>query len=218
MGANAMQNVYMKYPTQLDVAAVYAESLMNLNPWALWTRDISTGVITATDENTMKAVEVIEKGFGLPGGSTHPALCHLYCHALELSPFPEKALPYADTLRTLMPDSGHLVHMPSHIDAWVGQWKEGMDCNIDACVADDKYVAQSGNDSMFYKFYRMHNMHFVIWCAITSASTKLRCSLLARWGANFLLETKILASSSCLLVSFLWALFSSSRTLLCHTT
>jgi hypothetical protein len=139
---------------------------MNLNPWALWTRNTSTNVITASDENTMKAVEVIERGFALPGGATHPALCHLYCHALELSPFPEKALPAADTLRTLMPDSGHLVHMPSHIDAWVGQWKEGMDCNIDACAADDKYVRQSGKDSMFYKFYRMHNMHFVVWCAM----------------------------------------------------
>jgi len=182
--ANAMQNVYMKYPTQLDVAAVYAESLMNLNPWALWTRDISTGVITATDENTMKAVEVIEKGFGLPGGSTHPALCHLYCHALELSPFPEKALPYADTLRTLMPDSGHLVHMPSHIDAWVGQWKEGMDCNIDACVADDKYVAQSGNDSMFYKFYRMHNMHFVIWCAMHIGKYEVAMQFARKMGSQ----------------------------------
>lgn len=56
--------------------------------------------------------------------------------------------------------------MPSHIDAWVGQWKEGMDANIAAVVADDKYVEQSGNDSQFYKFYRMHNHHFVVWCAM----------------------------------------------------
>ena len=132
----------------------------------------------------MKAVEVIEKGFGLPGGITHPALCHLYCHALELSPFPEKALPAADTLRTLMPDSGHLVHMPSHIDAWVGQWKEGMDCNIDACVADDKYVAQSGNDSMFYKFYRMHNMHFVIWCAMHIGKYEVAMQFARKMGVS----------------------------------
>ena len=72
------------------------------------------------------------------GAKVHPALCHLYCHALELSPFPERALPAADVLRTLMPGCGHLVHMPSHIDAWVGQWKEAIDCNMAAVDADDR--------------------------------------------------------------------------------
>jgi hypothetical protein len=56
--------------------------------------------------------------------------------------------------------------MPSHIDAWVGQWKEGIECNIDGVTADDKFVEQSGKDSMFYKFYRMHNHHFVVWCSM----------------------------------------------------
>jgi hypothetical protein len=56
--------------------------------------------------------------------------------------------------------------MPSHIDAWVGQWKEGMECNIAAVEADDKYVELTGNESQFYKFYRMHNHHFVVWCAM----------------------------------------------------
>jgi hypothetical protein len=124
--AEKMAEVYAKYPEDLDVAAIYAEGLMNLKPWALWDKNVKTGEITAADANTDRAVEVLEKGFELEGGKTHPALCHLYCHALELSPFPEKALPAADILRTLMPDCGHLVHMPSHIDAWVGQWKEGM--------------------------------------------------------------------------------------------
>ena len=65
-----------------------------------------------------------------------------------------------------MPGLGHLVHMPSHIDAWVGQWKEAMDCNIAAVEADDRYVEITGNESQFYKFYRMHNHHFVVWCAM----------------------------------------------------
>ena len=56
--------------------------------------------------------------------------------------------------------------MPSHIDAWVGQWKEASDCNIAAVEADDKYVELTGNESQFYKFYRMHNHHFVVWCAM----------------------------------------------------
>tara|TARA_Y100000739_G_scaffold222578_1_gene224302 strand:- start:106 stop:1113 length:1008 start_codon:yes stop_codon:yes gene_type:complete len=56
--------------------------------------------------------------------------------------------------------------MPSHIDAWVGQWKEAVDCNIAAVEADDRYVEITGNESQFYKFYRMHNHHFVVWCAM----------------------------------------------------
>ena len=102
----------------------------------------------------------------IDGAKEHIALCHLYCHCLELSPFPERALPAADVLRTAMPSMGHLVHMPSHIDAWVGQWKEAVECNIAAVEADDKYVKLTGNESQFYKFYRMHNHHFVVWCAM----------------------------------------------------
>ena len=65
-----------------------------------------------------------------------------------------------------MPAMGHLVHMPSHIDAWVGGYKEGVKCNEDGVAADDAYVTESGNESQFYKFYRMHNMHFVVWMSM----------------------------------------------------
>ena len=171
--AEAMAPLYIKYSGNLDVAAIYVEALMNLKPWTLWNKDTATGEITPADDNTLLAVKVLEDSFEVEGGTTHPALCHLYCHALELSPYPEKALPAADVLRTLMPDCGHLVHMPSHIDAWVGQWKEGIECNIAGVAADDKYVAQSGNDSMFYKFYRMHNHHFVVWCAMFDGQYKV---------------------------------------------
>jgi tetratricopeptide (TPR) repeat protein len=112
-------------------------------------------------------VKIMEDAFeSSDEAKVHPALCHLYCHALELSPFPEKALPAADVLRTAMPGLGHLVHMPSHIDAWVGQWKEAIECNIAAVKADDHYVELTGNESQFYKFYRMHNHHFIVWCAM----------------------------------------------------
>ena len=71
-----------------------------------------------------------------------------------------------------MPGLGHLVHMPSHIDAWVGQWKEAIECNIAAVEADDHYVEITGNESQFYKFYRMHNHHFVVWCAMFDGRSK----------------------------------------------
>ena len=165
--AEAMAPLYVKYSGNLDVTAIYVEALMNLKAWQLWDKNVATGEITPADENTLLLVKIMEDAFASSEeANVHPALCHLYCHALELSPFPEKALPAADVLRTLMPGLGHLVHMPSHIDAWVGQWKEAMDCNIAAVEADDRYVELTGNESQFYKFYRMHNHHFVVWCAM----------------------------------------------------
>ncbi|MEC7142934.1 MAG: hypothetical protein VXW30_05075 [Candidatus Thermoplasmatota archaeon] len=165
--AEAMAPLYEKYSGNLDVTAIYVEALMNLNPWTLWNKDTASGEITPVDDSTLMLIKIMEDAFeNVPGAKEHPALCHLYCHALELSPYPERALPAADVLRTLMPGCGHLVHMPSHIDAWVGQWKEAMDCNIAAVEADDHYVELTGNESQFYKFYRMHNHHFVVWCAM----------------------------------------------------
>ena len=165
--AEAMAPLYEKYKGNLDVTAIYVEALMNLKAWQLWDKDTSTGEITPADDNTLLLVKVLEDAFeSSEEARVHTALCHLYCHALELSPFPERALPAADVLRTSMPGLGHLVHMPSHIDAWVGQWKEAIDCNIAAVEADDLYVETTGNESQFYKFYRMHNHHFVVWCAM----------------------------------------------------
>ena len=165
--ADAMAPLYNKYKGNLDVTAIYVEALMNLKAWQLWDKNTKTGVISPADDNTLLLVKVLEDAFeSSDEAKVHPALCHLYCHALELSPFPERALPAADVLRTRMPGLGHLVHMPSHIDAWVGQWKEAIDCNIAAVEADDRYVEITGNESQFYKFYRMHNHHFVVWCAM----------------------------------------------------
>ena len=165
--ADAMGPLYNKYKGNLDVTAIYVEALMNLKAWQLWDKNTKTGEITPADDNTLLLVKVLEDAFeSSDEAKVHPAICHLYCHALELSPFPERALPAADVLRTRMPGLGHLVHMPSHIDAWVGQWKEAIDCNIAAVEADDRYVEITGNESQFYKFYRMHNHHFVVWCAM----------------------------------------------------
>jgi tetratricopeptide (TPR) repeat protein len=165
--ADAMAPLYEKYKGNLDITAIYVEALMNLKAWQLWDKNTKTGEITPADENTLLLVKVLEDAFeSSDEAKVHPAICHLYCHALELSPFPERALPAADVLRTRMPGLGHLVHMPSHIDAWVGQWKEAIECNIAAVEADDRYVEITGNESQFYKFYRMHNHHFVVWCAM----------------------------------------------------
>ena len=96
--------LYEKYAGNLDVTAVYVEALMNLKAWQLWDKNPATGEITPADDNTLLLVDILEEAFqSSDEAKVHPALCHLYCHALELSPFPEKALPAADVLRTRMP-------------------------------------------------------------------------------------------------------------------
>ena len=159
---NAMRPVYEKFGEENTlVAAVFAESLMMLAPWTLWT---SQPDVKPAIPETEELVRVLEKG--LEKDHTHPALCHFYIHTMELSASPEKALPAANVLRSRTPDQGHLLHMPSHIDMWVGQYKEAVEINKLAVVADEKYLRITGHENEMYKMYRLHNYHFTVWAAM----------------------------------------------------
>ena len=121
-----------------DALPIFADALMNLTPWALWDR--YTG-LPSERAATLDAKEVLERALERPGGRTHPGLAHLYVHLMEMSPFPEQALPVADELRSLVPDAGHLVHMPTHIDVLCGDYKSTLDSNLRAIEVNEKYVA-----------------------------------------------------------------------------
>lgn len=158
----AMRSVYREFgEDNVLVATLFAESLMMLAPWALWTRPPN---IKPAIPETNELVTVLEHA--LEKHPEHPGLCHFYIHTMELSATPEKALPAANVLRSLVPDQGHLVHMPSHIDMWVGQYKEAVDVNKLAVTADEKYGQVTGNDNEVYKIYRLHNYHFTVWAAM----------------------------------------------------
>ena len=160
--ANEMRTVYQTFGKESpDVTAFFAESLMALAPWKLWTPppECKPGI-----PETEELVLVLEKA--LNAHPQHPALCHFYIHTMELSATPEKALPIADTLCACNPDQGHLLHMPSHIDMWVGQYNEAIEINKRAVISDEAYVQESGADNEFYKLYRLHNYHFIVWAAM----------------------------------------------------
>ena len=159
--ANEMRTVYQKFGKNPDIAAFFAESLMALGPWKLWTPPPE---YKPSMPETEELVLVLEKA--LNSHPQHPGLTHFYIHTMELSATPEKALPIADTLRVCSLNQGHLLHMPSHIDMWVGQYKEAIEINKLAVVADEAYVQESGVDDEFYKMYRLHNYHFVAWAAM----------------------------------------------------
>ena len=160
--ANEMRTVYQIFgKDSSDVTAFFAESLMALGPWKMWTPPPE---YKPNIPETEELVVVLEKA--LNTHPQHPGLCHFYIHTMELSATPEKALPIADTLRICSPDQGHLLHMPSHIDMWVGQYNEAIEINKRAVISDEAYTQESGMDNEFYKMYRLHNYQFVAWAAM----------------------------------------------------
>jgi tetratricopeptide (TPR) repeat protein len=163
--AHAMREVYRAFPDDLDVGSLFAEALMNLTAWALW--DLKTGE-PAEGASTMEAVEVLEKAMAAikqAGGEPHPGLLHMYIHLMEMSPHPERALRAADALRDLVPDAGHLQHMPTHIDVLCGHYQTVVTSNSRAIAADRKFMQREGPIN-FYSLYRCHNYHFKLYGAM----------------------------------------------------
>lgn len=158
-----MRSVFGKFRDDLDVRCLFTDAIMNETPWQMW--DLGTGGV-AKDAGTAEAVEVLESAFrDMPKSWDHPGLLHLYVHLMEMSPFPQRALKAGDRLRELVPESGHLVHMPTHIDVLCGHYRDVVIYNQKAVVADRKYLAREGALNV-YSLYRTHNHHFVIYGAM----------------------------------------------------
>jgi tetratricopeptide (TPR) repeat protein len=160
----AMRKVWQKYPEDADIGSLFAESLMNLRPWDLW---LPAGEPQPGTEEVVAALERV-----LDLDPRHPLAIHLYIHAVEASSQPERAIDPADRLRDLQPGLGHLVHMPSHIDVRVGDWKKAIQANAKAIAADARYRAQSPQQG-FYHVYMAHNHHMLAYAAIMRGQSEL---------------------------------------------
>ncbi|OSC57632.1 hypothetical protein B5181_31840 [Streptomyces sp. 4F] len=160
--AESMRAVHRLAPDDLDVATLYADALMNLTPWQLW--DLRTGR-PAEGARTLEAKDVLERALAADGGREHPGVLHLYIHLMEMSATPQAALTVADRLRGLVPDAGHLNHMPSHLEVLCGDYRRVVSDNTAAIAADEKYRARVGAMN-FYTLYRSHNYHFKIYGAM----------------------------------------------------
>lgn len=159
----AMREIYHAHPTDLEIITVFAEAIMNETPWLMW--DLRSGR-PREGAGTEEAMTVLESAMrDLPECWDHPGLLHLYVHLMEMSPFPQKAMRAADRLREIMPDAGHLVHMPTHIDVLCGDYQDVLVWNQKAIVADRKYLARAGALNV-YTMYRTHNHHFAIYGAM----------------------------------------------------
>ena len=162
--SKAMRELTRKYPDDLDAATLYADSLMNLRPWKLWNADGTpaegTNEIVATLEGVLRR------------DPNHIGAMHLYIHAVEASPNPERALPYADRIPALAPAAGHLVHMPAHIYERTGNFDGARAQNVAAAKADEAYATASGSQGVYMMMYYSHNLHF----GAISASMQGHCT------------------------------------------
>ncbi|GMU22805.1 MAG: hypothetical protein AMXMBFR13_28890 [Phycisphaerae bacterium] len=155
--AKAMRGVWESHRDDPDIGMLYAESMMDLQPWDLWTPE---GKPKGSTPEILRVLEEV-----LAKAPEHPGACHLYIHAMEAGPHPEKADAAADALRKAVPIAGHLVHMPAHIDVQVGRWAQAADQNRSAADADRKYRAISPKHG-FYHVYMAHNHHFLAFAAM----------------------------------------------------
>ena len=162
--ADAMREVLRTYPDDPDIGALFAEAMMDLRPWDLWKKD---GTAQPGTEEVLATLEQVFHQDPL-----NPLANHLYIHAVEASPHPTMANAAADRLRDMVPASGHLVHMPSHIDVLTGRWAQASAQNERAIKADRKYTAMSPKQG-FYRMYMIHNHHMLAFAAMMEGRSKV---------------------------------------------
>src|SRR5215475_1078134 len=164
--ADAMREVWKKYPKDVDVGALFAEAMMDLRPWNQWTVEGQPNPGTEEIIATLDAV--------LKLNPRHPFANHLYIHAVEASPHPERADAAANRLRELQPGLPHNVHMPSHIDIRRGRWHEAIATNAKAVQADKRYRKVTGNRPVgLFPMYAAHNQHMLAYAALMTGQNKL---------------------------------------------
>ncbi|HEX8281648.1 MAG TPA: hypothetical protein VF551_09735, partial [Chthoniobacterales bacterium] len=164
--ADAMREVWKKHPKDVDVAVFFAEAMMDLSPWNQWTLDGKAN--PGTDE----IIATLDAAIKL--NPRHPMANHLYIHAVEASPNPERADAAADRLRPLQPGLAHNVHMPSHIDIRRGRWQQAITMNAKAVEADRSYRKKRGDRPLgLIPFYAAHNQHMLAYAAMMTGQSKL---------------------------------------------
>ncbi len=156
--SDAMRELARRYPDDPDAGALFAESMMDLNPWHLWSND---GKPTPGTEEIVATLEGVLRRW-----PDHVGANHFYIHALEASPYPERALPSADRLGTMVPAAGHLVHMPSHIYLNTGFFHLAVVANEEAVAADRAFLATAPPGGMYGTMYFGHNLHFLGYAAM----------------------------------------------------
>lgn len=163
--ADAMRIAWNANPKDADIGVLFAESMMDLRPWDQWTPEGEAQPGTAEIIATLDAVLALD--------AQHPFANHLYIHAVEASPRPDRAIPAANRLRDLQPGLAHCVHMPSHIDIRVGDWHQAIVANVKAVEADQRFRASFGPPKDRLILYAAHNRHMLAYAAMMTGQREL---------------------------------------------
>jgi tetratricopeptide (TPR) repeat protein len=156
--ADAMRKVVERFPDHDHAATLLAESLMDLSPWSYW--DDNGQATEYTDELLANLESVLART------PDHIGAIHLYIHATEASPEPQRAEPYADRIADLAPGSGHLVHMPAHTYIRIGRYHDATLINFKATDADIAFLGICrGSNGIYPLGYVPHNWHFTVMTA-----------------------------------------------------
>lgn len=155
--ADAMAKVWDRFPNDSDIGTLYVEAMMIKHPWDLYDDDQNPREETPTIIATLDRVIAMD--------ADNPGANHLYIHAVEPSRNPENAVPAADRLSGLVPGSGHLQHMPTHIYAQVGMWEKSIRQNALAVRSDEKYRKLSPKQGIQLG-YQTHNAHMLAFSAM----------------------------------------------------
>ena len=187
--ADAMRKVWQAYPNDPDVGVLFAEAMMDLRPWNQWTPE---GQPNPGTEDVLAALDAV-----LALNPRHPFANHLYIHAVEASPHPERATAAAERLLKLQPGLAHNVHMPSHIDIRCGRWQQAVATNLKAVEADRRYRKIAGPPKGFINVYVAHNRHMLAYAAMMTGQRELAMkhirALVAGLPADFLKENALQA-------------------------
>jgi tetratricopeptide (TPR) repeat protein len=171
-----MGSVWQRFPDDADVGSLYAESLMDLHPWDLWTPD------GQPKQDTQTIVGVLEKVLAF--APDHPGANHLYIHAVEASPDPARANAAAERLRTLVPGASHMVHMPAHIDIRTGRYAQAARSNEQAIAVDRKHAERTGRAG-FYRIYMAHNHQFLSFASMMEGRSETAVAAARAMVAGF---------------------------------
>lgn len=163
--ADAMRDLYEKYPEDPDIGTLYAESLMLLHPWNLFDKDGTARKWTPEILSTLE--RIIQKN------PEHCGANHYYIHAVESSQTPQRGLKSAELFDGgLVPNAGHLVHMPSHIYIRTGDYHKGTLANIHAINVDSTYVTTCHAQGTYPLAYYPHNQHFMAATATLEGNSR----------------------------------------------
>ncbi|MDX1477866.1 MAG: tetratricopeptide repeat protein [Saprospiraceae bacterium] len=154
--AESILEVHHEYPDDVDLTVMAAEALMILHPWDIWKPD------RTSYEWTAQIIEVLERALSMD--EHHPFATHMYIHAMEAGPDPERAEYAADNLALRVPGEAHLLHMPSHLYINIGEYRKGALANIRSIKMDSAYHVACEAAGVYALGARPHNWHFLAAC------------------------------------------------------